>query len=82
MAIFWKFSACASAFDHIVQHGRHQALMVHVHVGEDAGHGQRVGHVGLAAAAALPIVGLFGVEIGATNQVDLFGAQVGRQPFG
>ena len=76
------FLGDAGVFDHIVQHGRHQALMVHVHVGEDAGHGQRVGYVGLATAAALPIVGLFGVEIGAPDQVDLFGAKVGRQPFG
>ncbi|MNZ54102.1 hypothetical protein D3C78_719940 [compost metagenome] len=76
------FLGDAGVFDHVVQHGRHQALMVHVHVGEDAGHGQRMGHIGLAAAAALPIVCLFGVEIGPANQVDLFGAQVGRQPFG
>ena len=69
-AIFWKFSAWASAFglevhlgqfadpvdqfghgfaelrlkrflgnagvfDHVMQHGRHQALMVHVHVGKN-----------------------------------------------
>ena len=76
------FLGNAGVFDHVVQHGRHQALMVHVHVGEDAGNRQRMGHVGLAAAATLAIVGLLGVEVGPANQVDLFGAQVSRQPFG
>ena len=37
----------AGVLDDVVQHGRHQALMVHVHVGEDAGDRQRVGDVGL-----------------------------------
>ena len=76
------FLGDAGVFDHIVQHSGHQALMVHVHVGQDAGHGQRVGHVGLAATAALTIVRLFGVEIGPADQIDLVGAEVGRQPFG
>ena len=63
-------------FNHIVQHGRHQALMVHVHVGENGGNRQGVGNVGLAAAAALPFVGLFSVVIGAPYQIHLLRRQV------
>ena len=64
-------------FDDIVQHGGHQALMVHVHVGQDAGHGQWVGDVGLATAAELAVVGLLGEVVGALDLVGLIRAQVG-----
>ena len=77
-----RFLGDAGVFDHVVQHGGHQALMIHVHVGEDAGHGQRMGHVGFATAAALAIVRLFGVEVGPAYQVDLVMAEVGRKSVG
>lgn len=66
-----RFLGDAGVFDHVVQHGRHQALMVHVHVGKNIRHRKRVRDVRLAAAAALAVVGLFGVEIGSADQVDL-----------
>lgn len=66
-----RFLGDAGVLDHVVQHRGHQTLMVHVHVGEDIGDRQRVGHVRLAAAAALPVVGLLGVVVGAADQVDL-----------
>ncbi len=56
--------------------------MVHVHVGEDVGDRQRVGHVRFAAAAALPVVGLLGVVVGAADQVDLVRPEVARQSVG
>ena len=52
--------------------------MVHVHVGENIGHRKRMGDIRLAAAAALAVVGLFGVEIRSADQVDLVWAEVGR----
>ncbi len=66
----------AGVFDYVVQHGRHQALMVHVHVGEDIGYGKGMGNVRLAAASGLAVVGLLGVEIGAPDQVDLIRLKV------
>ncbi|MCY1456445.1 hypothetical protein D9M71_736660 [compost metagenome] len=56
--------------------------MVHVHVGEDVGYGQRMGDVGFAAAAALPVMGLLGIEVGSAHQVDLVGAEISRKSFG
>jgi hypothetical protein len=77
-----RFLGDAGVLDHVVQHRGHQALMVHVHVGEDVGDGERVGDVGFAAAAALAVVGLLGVEVGAADQVDLIRGQVGRESVG
>jgi len=61
-----------------MQHRGHQALMVHVHVGQDIRHRKRMGDVRLTASAALAVVGLFGVEIRSADQVNLVGAEVGR----
>ncbi|MNI90673.1 hypothetical protein D3C73_1482250 [compost metagenome] len=61
-----------------MQHGRHQALMVHMHVGKNIGYGKRMRDVRLTATAALAVVGLFGVEIRSADQVDLVIAEVGR----
>src|SRR5690606_30032978 len=72
----------AGVLDDVVQHGRHQALMVHVHVGKDVRHRQRVGHVGFAAAAALAVVRLLGIEVGATDQIDLIVGQVAGELLG
>ena len=63
-------------FDYIVQHGRHQALMVHVHPGQYIGYGQWMSHIGFAAFTALTIVGLLGIEIGATHPSNLFLCQI------
>ncbi|MND92722.1 hypothetical protein D3C80_848920 [compost metagenome] len=76
------FLGDAGVFDHVMEHGRHQALMVHVHVGEDACHRQRMRDVGFTATTALAIVGLFGVEVRSAHQVDLVCAEVGRQAIG
>src|SRR5450830_2105969 len=73
-----RFLGDAGVFDHVMQHRGHQALMVHVHVGQNIGHRKRMGDIRLAAAAALAVVGLFGVEIRSADQVDLVWAEVGR----
>ena len=69
----------AGVFNGVVQHGGHQALMVHVHFLQDAGYGQRVRYVGFAAAAGLAVVGLRRVVVGAPDQVDLGRLEVGRE---
>jgi len=74
-----SFLGNAGVLDDIMQHRGHQALMVHVHVGEDVGYREGVGDVGFTAAPTLAVMGLFGIEIGAANQVDLVRAEVGRQ---
>jgi hypothetical protein len=61
-----------------MQHGRHQALMVHMHVGKNIRNREWVRDVRLTAAAALAIVSLFGVEVRSADQVDLVLAEVGR----
>src|SRR5450830_1199338 len=73
-----RFLGDAGVFNHVMQHRSHQALMVHVHVGQNIGHRKRMGDIRLAAAAALAVVGLFGVEIRSADQVDLVWAEVGR----
>ena len=62
-----------------MQHRRDQALVIHVHVSEDLGHGQGVRDVGLTAAPALAKVRLLCVEVGALNVVGLFGVEVGLE---
>lgn len=73
-----RFLGNTGVFDHVMQHRSHQALMVHVHVGKNIGHGKRVRDIRLAASAALAVVGLFGVEVRSADQVDLVWAEVGR----
>jgi len=73
-----RFFGDTGVFDHIMQHRGHQALMVHVHVGKNIRHRKRVRDVRLAAATALTVMGLFGVEIRSADQVDLVIAEVGR----
>ena len=55
----------------VMQQSGHQALVVHVHASENTGYRQRVGHIGLTAAADLAIMRLFGKEIGALDQLHL-----------
>ncbi len=47
-----------------MEHGRHQALVVHMHIREDMGHGNRVRDVGVAALPLLPLVSLVGELVG------------------
>src|SRR5690606_20768826 len=74
-----RFFGYAGVLDDVMQHRGHQALMVHVHVGEDVGYREGVGDVGFTAAPTLAVMGLLGVEIGTADQVDLVWAEVGRQ---
>ena len=47
-----------------------------MHARKNAGHREGVRHVGLAAAAGLAVVRLFGVVVGATNLLCLLQRQV------
>ena len=49
-----------------------------LYLGKNICHRKRMGDIRLAAAAALAVVGLFGVEIRSADQVDLVWAEVGR----
>lgn len=73
-----RFFGDAGVLDHVMQHRSHQALMVHVHVGKDVRYRERVRDVRLAAATALTVMGLFGVEIRSADQIDLVRAEIGR----
>jgi hypothetical protein len=53
-----------------------KALRVHVHVGEDAGHRERVTDVRVAVLAELAFVRFAGEVIGVANEFYLFGWQV------
>lgn len=79
---FQGFPGDAGVLDDIVQHGGHQALMVHVHVGEDIGDGERVGNVGLAGAAPLAVVGLLGVVEGALDLLNLVVREIAAEAIG
>ena len=72
----------ACVLDHIVQHGRHQALVIQVHVGEDAGDCQRMNNVGFTTAPTLAVMGLLGVVVSPAHLLDLLAAEVMRQSFG
>nr|BFF03557.1 hypothetical protein GCM10020241_52320 [Streptoalloteichus tenebrarius] len=54
--------------DRVVQQGGHQGRGVHAQLGEDRGHRERVGDVGVAGLAALPPVPLLGHVVGALQQ--------------
>jgi hypothetical protein len=77
-----RFLGDPGVFDYVMQHRGHQALMVHVHVGKNIRHRQGMGDVGFAATSALAVVGLFGVEVGTPDQIDLVAAEVGRKSIG
>ena len=79
---YQRFLGNTGVFNHVMQHGRHQALMVHMHVGKDIGHCQRVRDIRLATASALAVVGLFCVEVRPADQIDLVRAEVRRQAIG
>ena len=72
----------AGVFDHIMQHGSHQRLMVHVHLDQYAGDRQRMGHIRFAASAELPFMSLLGVVVRSSDAVDLVDLQIVRQIAG
>ena len=55
----------------VVQQGGRDRRLVQSQVGGDIGHGDRVGHVRLAGAAQLTLVGLDGGRPGATDDLDV-----------
>ena len=69
-------------FDDVMQHRRHQALMIHVHVGKNIRDCQRMRDIRFAATAALAVVGLFCVVVRSADQIDLVRAEVRRQAIG
>ena len=73
--------ADAAVFQHVMEQGRHQALMIHMHVDEDIGDCQRVGDVGIAATSVLALVGALGELIGTHDPGDLIIVQITFQPF-
>jgi hypothetical protein len=53
--------------------------MIHMHIGQNIGDGERVGNVGIATLAHLATVALFGVSIGALDPSDFFRLEVGGE---
>ena len=80
----WFFIAVLvmPVFDHIMQHGSHQRLMVHVHLDQYSGDRQRMGHIRFAAPAELPFMSLLGVVVRSSDTVDLVDLQIVRQIAG
>ena len=70
------FLVDARVLDHIVQQRGHQALRVHTHASENAGHRQRMSDVGLSTAPCLAVVSLLGVIVCAPHQLRLVQRQV------
>ena len=65
--------------DDVVQNGGRNRLAVHVHLRECLRHGDRVGDVGFAAQAGLPIVGFRAKLIGLDDFLDLLSRHVGSR---
>ena len=59
-----------------VQHGGGEALVIHVHIGKDIGHCQRMGDIGFTAATCLASVGLLGIKIGAADHINLVRVEI------
>ncbi len=57
--------------DHVVQQSGGDGYLVELHLGQDAGHGQRVGDVGLVGGALLVQVGVGGDGVGLLEQLDV-----------
>ena len=68
-------------FDDVVQHGGHQGFVIESHVAENAGNGNRVGDIGLAAGTHLSLVSVTGHHIGLPELLNLLGRQVGTGYF-
>jgi len=63
----------------VVEDRGDQGLRVEPQVGEQVGHGHRVGDVGLAGAAALAVMGLEGEVVRLLHPLDLLRGQVGLE---
>ena len=66
-------------FERVVQDRRDDRLGVHAELGEDAGDGDRVRDVGLAALARLPFVGERADFVSAAHARDLLGREIGGE---
>ncbi len=66
----------AGVLDHVVQHGRHQRGVVHVHVHQDVRHRQRMRDIGVPASPVLALVGFLGKIVGANHLRNLLFRQV------
>ena len=66
-------------FNHIMEHGRHQTLMIQPQVGENMGNSKGMGNVAVAALAHLPLMGLLGVIVGPSHLVDAIGIKIGAE---
>ena len=66
-------------FDHVVQQGGHDGLVIHAHLGKDHGDGQGVGNVGMTGSPVLPLMGACGVVVRPAHLGDLFFRQVGAE---
>ncbi len=67
--------------DHVVQQGRDDGRGVQLVVGEDAGHLDRVGEIGVAGGARLAAVHAHGVDVGAVQQGLVGRRVVALDPF-
>ena len=79
---FYGSFADTGILDNVMQHGCHQTLMIHVHVTENIGNSQGVGHIRFATATELAIMGLLRIVISAADAVYLVGCQIARQAAG
>jgi len=66
-------------FDHIVQHRRHQALMVKLHVCKNVRDRQRVRNVMLTGTAHLACMGLFGIIVCPAHLINPWRIKVGTE---
>jgi len=75
------FFANATVLKYVMQHCRHQTLVIHVHVDQDIGDRQGMADVRVAAAPVLALMGALGKLVGTHNPGDLIVVQITFQPF-
>jgi hypothetical protein len=63
---------------HVMEEGGTQGLRIQVPAGENLGDGYRMGNVGLAALAHLPVMGIGGKVVGGLDAAYVFGTEIGR----
>ena len=69
-------------FDDIVEHGRHQALVIQFQASKDSSNRQGMGNIAIAAFAHLPFVGLFGIIVGSSHLIDAIGIKIRAEFIG
>ena len=62
----------ASILDDVMEQRGHEALCIHMHARQNAGHGKGMRDIRLATAPCLPVVCLLRVVIGSPDQFYLF----------